>query len=68
MDNSISGLGPILGQAISISPKGVADEPSIIAINQQNVNQSVERLSSEEEKAIQQLEKAIRAVQGPEKV
>jgi flagellar protein FlaG len=67
VDNSISGLGPIPGQAISISPKGVADEPSIIAINQQNVNQSVERLSSEEEKAIQQLEKVIRAVQGPEK-
>ncbi|MBP1308046.1 flagellar protein FlaG [Paenibacillus sp. 1182] len=67
MDNSISGLGPVPGQAKFIAPKGSADESSITAINQQNVNQSVERLSGEEEKALQQLEKSIRAVQGPEK-
>ncbi len=67
MDNSISGLGPVPGQAKLISPKDSSDESPITAINQQEVNQSVDKLSGEEEKALQQLEKAIRAVQGPEK-
>ncbi|MGN9167472.1 flagellar protein FlaG [Paenibacillus jamilae] len=67
MDNSISGFGSVSGQTKSVSPKSSADESSISAINQQYANQSIEKLSREEEQALQQLEKAIRAVQGPEK-
>jgi flagellar protein FlaG len=59
----------MVGPARAVSPRLAADEPVIAAASNGSTgaaNMEV-KLSGDEEQAIQQLEKAIRAVQGPEK-
>ncbi|MFB5759866.1 flagellar protein FlaG [Paenibacillus medicaginis] len=67
MDQRISGSG--MAAVRAVSPRFAADEPAIAAASSSSAGAAnVEvKLSGDEEQAIQQLEKAIRAVQGPEK-
>ncbi|MNO27510.1 flagellar protein FlaG [compost metagenome] len=67
MDNRISRNIPIIGLAKTAVTKGSSEEVPLVAIGAAAEGPVVEKGANDQEKVIQQLEKAIRAVQGPEK-
>ncbi|WP_308531166.1 flagellar protein FlaG [uncultured Paenibacillus sp.] len=65
MSNRISGNGPVFGMNNSNLPKNTVEDSSYAAVVDASNHQP--SFSQEQQQAIEQLEKAIRAVQGPEK-